>query len=316
MVPGTGPVHTPNIDPRLLVVAAAILWGTTGTAQALGPDDASPTAVGAARLVVGGVLLGIVAVARGWLRGGIRGWALGPTLVAGAAMAAYQPFFFGGVARIGVAVGTVVGIGSAPVFAGLLGIAVRGERPGRRWLLSTALAVAGTVLLVGTGDRTDVEPLGVALALGAGASYAVYVLATKLLLDAGHPSSPVVAVTFILAGGLLVPVAAMAGVGPLASVDGIAMVAHLGVLTVAVAYLLFGRGLTAVGVGTAGTLTLAEPATAATLGILVLGERPGPAVIVGVLMIGAGLVMLVSIEGASVRRSDEIGQRGRSSQGG
>ena len=298
------------------MVAAAVLWGTTGTAQALGPDDASPTAVGAARLVVGGALLGIVAVAGGWFRGGFRGWAVGPTLLAGAAMAAYQPFFFGGVARTGVAVGTVVGIGSAPMFAGLLGIIVRGERPGRRWLLSTALAVGGTVLLVGTGDRADVDPLGVAMALGAGASYAVYVLGTKLLLDAGHSSNAVVAATFVLAGCLLLPVAVVSGVGPLTSVGGVAMVAHLGVLTVAVAYLLFGRGLSGVGVGTAGTLTLAEPATAATLGILVLGERPGPGAIVGLLMIGAGLVLLVSIDRGPVRRSDEIGQTGRSTEGG
>jgi len=137
--------------------------------------------------------------------------------------------------------------------------------------------VAGTILLVGTGDPADVDPAGVLLAVGAGASYAVYVLATKLLLDAGHASNAVIAVTFVLAGGLLVPVGLLAGLGPLVSADGVVMVAHLGVLTVAVAYLLFGRGLTGVGVGTAGTLTLAEPATAATLGLLVLGERPGPA---------------------------------------
>ena len=34
-----------GLDPRLLVLLAATLWGTTGTARALGPDDASPTAV-------------------------------------------------------------------------------------------------------------------------------------------------------------------------------------------------------------------------------------------------------------------------------
>ncbi len=31
-----------DIDPRLLVVAAAMLWGTTGTARALGPTTPPP----------------------------------------------------------------------------------------------------------------------------------------------------------------------------------------------------------------------------------------------------------------------------------
>jgi DME family drug/metabolite transporter len=316
MVPGPRRVPTPNIDARLLVVAAAMLWGTTGTAQALGPDDVSPAAVGAARLIVGATILGILAAALGWLRDGARRWAAGPVLLAAAGMAAYQPCFFGGVDRTGVAVGTVVGIGSAPVFAGLLGIAVRGERPGRRWLLATTLAVAGTVLLVGIGDRAEVDPIGVLLAVGAGASYAVFVLGTKLLLDAGHPSNAVVAVTFVLAAVLLLPVAVTADTGGLVSAGGVAMVAHLGVLTVAVAYLLFGRGLTGVGAGTAGTLTLAETATAATLGLLVLGERPGIGAFVGLLLIGAGLIVLLSMNGGAVRRHDEAGQRGRPVQGG
>ncbi|MGH9186197.1 MAG: EamA family transporter, partial [Acidimicrobiales bacterium] len=97
---------------RLLVVSAAMLWGTTGTARALGPDGASPTAVGAARLLIGGaVLVGVAAVA-GWLRDRpARTWPPAATIGAAAAMALYQPCFFGGVARTGVAVGTVVGIG-------------------------------------------------------------------------------------------------------------------------------------------------------------------------------------------------------------
>jgi DME family drug/metabolite transporter len=71
------------------------------------------------------------------------------------------------------------------------------------------------------------------------------------------------------------------------------MVAHLGVITVAVAYVLFGRGLHGVGVGAAGTLTLAEPATAATLGMVVLGERFSGATAAGVILVVAGLLVLV-----------------------
>lgn len=288
-------------DPRLLVVSAAVLWGTTGTARALGPDDASPAAVGATRLIVGGACLLLVVAARSGRRGrgrpapGARGWQdTAGIVLAAAAMAAYQPLFFGGVARTGVAVGTVVGIGSAPVFAGVLGVVARGERPGRRWLLATALALAGAALLVGAGDRDDVDPAGIALALGAGLAYATYVLASKLVLDRGWSPDAVTARVFGLAGLALVPVALAAGVGWLGSPGGLAMAAHLGVATVAVAYVLFGRGLLGVGVAAAGTLTLAEPATAAVLGVVVVGERFGGVTAAGLALVGAGLVALVT----------------------
>jgi len=286
------------VDPRLLILAAATLWGTTGTARALGPDNASPAAVGAARLIVGGVLLlGIVALRRGPGLGGGPGRPPAAADLAGlgaaaVAMAAYQPLFFGGVARTGVAIGTVVGIGSSPVFAGILGRVVRGERPGRRWLVATALALAGTALLVGTGDRDDVDPLGIALALGAGLAYACYVLASKLVLDRGWPPDAVTARVFTTAAVLLVPVGLVAGLGPLATPGGVAVVVWLGVATVALAYVLFGRGLLGVGVATAGTLTLAEPATAAVLGVVVVGERFGGTTLAGVGLIIAGLVAL------------------------
>lgn len=62
----------PDQRARLLVVAAAVLWGTTGTAPALGPDDASSIAVGTARNVVGAVVLVALAASRRRLWTGAR----------------------------------------------------------------------------------------------------------------------------------------------------------------------------------------------------------------------------------------------------
>lgn len=45
----------------LFALIAAILFGTTGTAQALGPDGASSLSVGSARIVIGGAALALVA---------------------------------------------------------------------------------------------------------------------------------------------------------------------------------------------------------------------------------------------------------------
>ena len=148
--------------------------------------------------------------------------------------------------------------------------------------------------MVGTGEQRRTDPSGIALALGAGLAYAVYVLASKLVLDRGWAPDTLTVWVFACAGLLLTPVALVAGIGPLATPGGLAVVAHLGIVTVAVAYVLFSRGLHGVGVGAAGTLTLAEPATAAVLGVVVVGERFGAATGAGIALIGAGLVVLVA----------------------
>ena len=275
-------------DPRVLVLGAAVLWGTTGTAQALGPPGASPVAVGAARILVAGTALVALAAWRGTLHGS-RPWPPGPTLAAGVAMAAYQPLFFAGVRATGVAVGTMVAIGSAPVLAGL-GAWARGERPGGRWAAATALAVAGCALLLLPG-QARVDPAGVLLALGAGAAYATYLLASKALL-ASRPVTAVVAVSFGLAALLLAPVLAATGAGPLLTPRGLAVALHLGLVATALAYLLYGRGLAGTSVATAATLSLAEPLTAALLGTLLLGERPEPVAAAGAALLLCGLALL------------------------
>src|SRR5205823_843568 len=48
---------------RSSILIAAVLFGTTGTAQALGPAGLSPLSVGAARVVIGGGILGLLALA-------------------------------------------------------------------------------------------------------------------------------------------------------------------------------------------------------------------------------------------------------------
>lgn len=275
---------------RLLVLGAAVLWGTTGTSQALGPADAAPLAVGTVRLVLGGAALVALAVqgSRGVrVLAVARGRGLGAAAASAVCIAAYQLTFFAAVARTGVALGTVVAIGSAPAMTGLLGLAVRGERPERGWGPATALAVAGSaLLLLGGGSGTTVDALGLLLALAAGASYAGYTIASKVLLDAGRGPTAVMALGFGGGAVLVAPLLAVVDLAWVGTPTGIAVVLWLALVTMAFAYVLFGRGLAQLPASTVSTLSLAEPLTAALLGVVLLGERPG---LVGVL--GGGLVL-------------------------
>ncbi len=273
---------------RLLVLLSALCFGTTGTAQELGPD-ASPALVGAARIVVGGALLVLVASRA---PRSSASWAWRPVAAGALGVAAYQLTFFAAVDATGVAVGTVVALGSGPVFAGLLGRLVHGEPLTGRWALATALAVAGVGVLVAAGARARIEPGGVALALGAGLAYAAYTVAAKGMLTAGHAPATVIGRLFGLGAVLLAPVLILEHPADLASPGGVALAIYLGVVPTALAYGLFARGLRHLPAGEVATLTLAEPLTAAALGAVVLGERPGLAALAGVALVLAGLVVL------------------------
>lgn len=273
-----------------LVLIAAILWGTTGTAQTLAPQDAQPIIIGTLRIALGGVILLIIAAMRGVLRDGKR-WALLPTMLGALSMATYQILFFTAVARTGVAIGTIVNIGSSPILAGLIGYIARGELPTRRWVVATILGIIGCALLVVAGEKIHIDMLGIFLAICAGGTYAIFTTASKGLLEE-HAPDAVMAVTFCLGALFVLPLLIGADLRWLTQASGMLVVLHLGLITVVLAYSLFARGLQLVPIATAVTLTLAEPLTAGLLGVFFLHEPLTSIAMAGISMILVGLVIL------------------------
>ncbi len=212
-----------------------------------------------------------------------------PVALGALGVAGYQLTFFAAVDATGVAVGTVVALGSGPVFAGLLAREVLTAR----WAVATALAVAGVAVLVAAGSSAEIDPVGVVLALGAGLSYATYTVAAKRLL-AEHGPEAVMARLFGIGAVLLAPVMIVNGLGEVGSAGGIAVAVYLGAVPTALAYVLFARGLRHLPANEVATLTLAEPVTATALGVVVLAERPGPLALVGVALVLAGLAVLAA----------------------
>lgn len=292
-MPGPSAARRPGATvAALLVMAAGVLWGTTGTAQALSPYANSPWGLGAARLAIAAVLLTAVAAASGQLTALPPGaWRY--TGLGAACVAAYQPAFFFGVRHTGVAVGTLTAIGSAPLFAGLLG-ALTGARPSRRWAAATALVVAGLSLLLLPGGAARFEPAGVLAALAAGAAYAAYTWAGARLLARGVRPATMLA-TMFTAGAVALAAAAPGHTAAwFAAPQRAAVVGYLGVVATVVPYLLWARGLGAVRPAVATTLTLTEPLTAALLGVLVLGEPTTPSTVSGALVVCTGLLLTVA----------------------
>lgn len=285
------------------MLAAAVCFATTGSAVAVAGVDASPVAVGALRVLVGGGVLGLVGLlaARGRRRADPAATPRarrGPGLAAVGALGvlAYQPTFFAGTAANGVAVGTVVALGTAPIATGVLESVVRRRAPGVRWAVATAVALAGVVLVSGAVgvDPGSVSPLGVLASVGAGASYAVYAVAGKVLMDSGWGPRETMGAVFGLAALGSVPLLAVTATPALLGARGLFLGLWLGLVTTAVAYLLFGWGLARLRATTAATLTLAEPLTATLLGLVVLGERLTPFATGGLALIAVGILVLTA----------------------
>jgi len=296
----SNPAQDQSFSGHWYVLAAAMLWGTTGTAQAFAPAGFDPLVIGTLRLLIGGLALLVLALFRREL-GRLNNLKLVPLLLAAVFTASYQLCFFAGVAKTGVAIGTVVGIGSGPISGGLLGWIFRGEKLGRRWVIATLLAIGGCALLSLAGGEVSVDPLGIVLAIGAGVSYTAFTLVLKGLLQ-DNPSIAVTAVIFCVGALLLSPILLQADSNWLLQPRSLAVALHLGVAATALSYLLFAQGLKSVQVSTAVTLSLAEPMTAATLGILVLGEQMNLQALAGIALIFLGLAALVLKRGTFLKR--------------
>ncbi|TDC21917.1 EamA family transporter [Streptomyces sp. 8K308] len=281
-----------------LVLGASALWGTTGTVANLAPAGASPLAVGAATMGFGGLLTVAIAARRTLtvLRGGR---AVLPYVLFGAlGVVAYPLSFYTSMAWTGVAVGTVVSVGSAPMFAALLERLLDGVRLTRRWLAATTAAAVGCAALVFTGDGAadtagdDRVQAGVALGLLAGVGYAAYTYCAARIIGQGHPSRGAMGALFGLATLVLLPVFAVTGGQLAGSARGVAVIAYLALIPMCLAYVLFGAGLARVSASTATTLSLFEPVVAAVLGVAVVGERLGAAAWAGIGLVVAGLFVL------------------------
>jgi DME family drug/metabolite transporter len=302
----------------LCVLAASVLWGTTGTAATFAPD-VGPLAIGAVAMGLGGLLQALVAapqIARHASR--LRGQR-GTVLLGAASVTVYPLAFYSSMHLAGVAVGTVVSIGTAPLASALIERVVDGRRLTRRWILAATLGLPGTVLLCvaeaahatgGTG-RSSLPGtlLGIGLGLVAAATYALYSWAAHRLITREIPSRAAMGAVFGLGGLLLLPVLLATG-GPLvASWPNAAVGTYMALVPMFAGYVLFGWGLARVPASTATTLSLLEPAIAAVLAVLVVGERLPVTGWMGIVLVIACLAVLTTPTSAHRRSREQLRDR-------
>ncbi|QNO36475.1 EamA family transporter [Protaetiibacter sp. SSC-01] len=280
----------------LAIVLASLFWGTTGTAATFLPDSVSPLATGAATMGVGGLLLFATAprLSLGVLRDpATRGWAI----IGGIGVFVYPLAFYSGMDLAGVAIGNVVALGTGPIVTALLEWLVERHPLSVRWMVATAFALGGMVLVSTVrhpGEEGSAVLPGVLLGLLAGIAYGLYTYASGRVITTGASSRGAMGAMFGCGALLLLPVLAVLGGPLLADARSVGIAAYLALGPTLIAYLLVGVALRMLRSSTVTTIALLEPVFATVLAVAVVGERLEPLAWAGVAAILAGIIVLVT----------------------
>lgn len=177
------------------------------------------------------------------------------------------------------------------MFSGVLEWLLLKTRPTKVWGIATVMTITGCILLfINNGDGT-IHMGGIGLAICAGVSFAVYTNISKKLM-AQQEALPAVAMTFSICALLLLPFSIGSGFSWLAVTQNLWTMLFMGVMCTSIAYLLFLSGLQKISSSSAVTLSLAEPLTAAMLGVVLVGEHLSVTSWFGVAMLLSGIVVL------------------------
>jgi DME family drug/metabolite transporter len=280
----------------ILVVVAALLWSTTGTAAFLLGENASPFAIGAAVFGFGGALLAVIGGS-----GSLNIWrdrSLVPWLVLGSlGVVAYPLFFYAGMSLAGIALGNVVALVLGPLTSAVLEWTLDRRPPSPRWWFASTGAMGGVILMsfsdieLGGGRSANVA-LGLVFALGAGVAYGTYTFALSRIIRAGNSSRSASGSLFGAAAPILLVVLFFTCSSLTFSWSTLGLLSYLAVGPVVVAYLAFSAALRSLRSSSVGTLALVEPLGATILAIVIVGESLGALAIAGMALVLVSLVLL------------------------
>jgi DME family drug/metabolite transporter len=272
----------------LIVILAGICFGTTGTSQSLFGKGINPLAIASSRLIVGATALWLISFRQ---KSSLKFPRLALWVCAGG-VATYQLAFFSAVHLTGVAIATITALGSAPIFTGLLAWGLGHERPSKIWVIATSITTLGIIALNIHAEKSTFNLFGVVLALISGVAFSGFNVMGRNVLKTGYPLSHFISRSFALAALLISPFFFTQPISWLSHAKGIGLVLWLGIIATALAYTLYGYGLTHLHASSAATLVLAEPVTATILAVTVLHNQLTATSWAGVLLVIIGLLVL------------------------
>ena len=267
------------------------LAGTAGTVAAIYAINTPSPVIGFVRLVIGAITLLILAPFLGGKLSQLPRLITRPGVwIMAASSASYQVFFFASVDRTGVATAALITVGCIPVSAGIVGWVFLRERPSKIWYISTAIAIAG-LIIASLGELQTNDAKGLIFAVIAGSGIGAYINAAKVEVRAGAHSALLPGISFLLGSIGLFFVVRSDLLQVQWTTQTILLAVYLGAVTMGIANGIQMVGLRGISPGVASTMMLADPVTAAVLGVVVLGEAVTLNGAVGLILVVIGLVM-------------------------
>jgi drug/metabolite transporter (DMT)-like permease len=272
----------------IVFAAVSILWGFPYLLIKVAVDGGAPALlISWGRVAVAAAVLLPIAWRGGRLpelRGRLR-W-----LVAFALAEIVFPFSLLAAGEKTVASSTAaIAVAAAPLAVTVLAIRFEpGERATGARLAGLLVGFAGVVALVGVDVAgSSGELRGIAAVLLAALGYAIGPMIFNRHLTSLDPIA-LMGFCLALAAVLLAPLAALSAPGASPSAGAIASIVLLGLLCTALALVLMATLIAEVGPSRALVVAYLNPVVAVALGVVFLGESPGPGAIAGLVLILAG----------------------------
>ena len=282
------------------------LAGTAGTVAAIYAINTPSPVIGFVRLFIGAITLLILAPFLGGKLSQLPRLITRPGVwIMGASSASYQVFFFASVDRTGVATAALITVGCIPVSAGIVGWIFLRERPSKIWYISTAIAISGLVI-ASLGELQTNDATGLIFAVIAGSGIGAYINAAKIEVRAGGHSTQLPGMAFLLGSIGLFFVVRSDLLQMEWTTQTILLAVYLGAVTMGIANGIQMLGLRGISPGVASTMMLADPVTAAVLGVVVLGEAVTLNGAVGLILVVIGLAMQSVSAGEETPRSKTV----------
>lgn len=291
-----------------LLIGTGVIWGTIGIAAKLLYEATTLDAAAVTWLRT--VIAAPACLAVAWValrRKVLASTRADLTLMAGLGIVliAYQYTYLASVARIGVAVATLVSLCVPPVLIAAYSALFQGERLSGRALAALVGAVIGTVMLVGWGAAEATGRalvVGVGLALASATMIAAHFLFSRSLAGRQPPLRPL-AIAFGVGAVAFTPVGLQSDITLDIPAQSWLVLLYLALVPSILAYWLFQTALKDVPASTASVITLTEPLVASVLAWMLFSERLGPVGWIGAVLL-MGAIALLSTEASRAEHPD------------
>jgi drug/metabolite transporter (DMT)-like permease len=269
----------------LLFATMSIVWGIPYLLIRVAVAEVTPPVLVFARTALAAAILLPVALFRGDLRTVLRHWRW---VVGFAIIEIAVPWVLLGSAeqKISSALAGMLIAGVPLVGAAIAAILGGSDRVGGRQLLGLLVGFAGVAAIAG-GDFEADNAIAIVQVAVVVVCYALgpFILSRRLV---GVSSLGIMALSLTLAALVYAPFAILGWPATTPSQAALASILVLAVVCTAVAFLVFAALIREIGPVRATVITYVNPAVAAVLGVLVLGETLTPAMLLGFALAIAG----------------------------